>query len=233
MFSLTGTGSVVTCDIYPPLELSDGNYVLGLVDLTTYNSIPNIETGVNDKFYYGDQEIVIEEGSYEIEAIEHYIRGKIRVTDGTSAPFLLRANNNTLKTEIKSNVAIDFTKPNTIGPMLGFSSKILEPRRRHTSDSPVKIIRVDTIRVECNIVRGAYVDGKESHLIHEFYPTVEPGYKIVVQPQTIIYLPVNTERISTITVALRDQDGRLLNLRGESLSVRLHLKKLESYGISI
>lgn len=231
MFSLTGKGSVVACDIYPPLELTDGDYVLGLVDLTTYNSIPNIEKGVNDKFYYGSQEITIEEGSYEIEAIEHYIRGKIHVTDGTSAPFLLKANNNTLKTEIKSNVPIDFTKPNTIGPLLGFSSQVLKPRQRHTSDSPVNIVRVDTIRVECNIVRGAYVDGKESHLIHEFYPLVEAGYKIVVQPQTVIYLPVNTKRISTISVALRDQDGRLLNLRGESLSVRLHLKKLNGSGI--
>lgn len=233
MFSLTGKGSLLTCDIYPPIELTNGSYVIGLVDLTTYNSIPNIETGVNNLFYYGDQEIVIEEGSYEIEALEHYIRGKINVSDGTSAPFLLKANNNTLKVEIKSNVPIDFTKPNTIGPMLGFSNRLLQPRQRHTSDLPVKIIRVDTIRVECNIVRGAYIDGKESHLIHEFYPAVEPGYKIIVQPRTIIYLPVNTERISTITVTLRDQDGRLLNLRNESLSVRLHLKNLEGYGSSI
>lgn len=228
MFSLTGTGSVLSSELYPPLELTDGNYVIGLVDLMTYNSIPNVEAGVNNLFYYDNHEIEIDEGSYEIEDINRFISNKVRHVKQNEAMVgcWIRANNNTLKVEIKSIAPIDFTKENTIGPLLGFSKKLLQPNVMYASDLPVNITRVDTIKVECNIVRGAYENGKESHNIHEFYPLVEPGYKIVQQPRTIIYLPLNTKRISTITVALKDQNGRKLNLRGESLSVRLHLKKL-------
>lgn len=228
MLSLTGNGSSLSSDLYPPLELTDGEYVIGLVDLSTYNSIPNIEVGVNNLFYYGDQKIEFEEGSYEIEDISQYIRERISTRDGRAAQFSLKANNNTLQTVIKSpNERIDFQKPNTIGPLLGFTARVLDPGiKRHVSDLPVNIIKVNTIKVDCNLVRGAYENGKESHTIHEFYPQVGPGYKMVEIPRTIIYLPLNTKRITTIAVALRDQDGRLLNLRGELLSVRLHLKKL-------
>lgn len=225
LFSLTGTGSFLTTEIYPPLDLQ-GEYVLGLVDLSTYNSIPNIEKDVNDKFYYGNKVITIDEGSYEIEDINHVIRGKLANEDGTVPGFQLRANNNTLKTEIKTNVQIDFSKPGTIGEILGFSKKVLRPRQIHISDKPVKIIKVDTIKVHVNLVRGTFDNGVEGHVIHEFFPLVEPGFKIVEIPRTIVYLPVNTSTLNSITVALRDQTGALLNLRGETLSVRLHLKRI-------
>lgn len=54
MFCISGRGSSLSCEIFPPFDCSKDNYVVGLVDLTTYNAIPNIEAGVNDKFYYGN-----------------------------------------------------------------------------------------------------------------------------------------------------------------------------------
>lgn len=212
------------CEVFPPYDVSDGDYVIGLVDLSTYNSIPNIETGVNDKFYYGEdnREITIQEGSYEIEDIEEYL---IETLD-RNVTISLRANNNTLKTEIKCTESINFEKEGTIAPLLGFKKRLLKPNEKHESDSAVKIIKVDSIRVECNLVRGSYKDGAEGHVIHEFYPSSPPGYKIVEIPRTVIYLPLNCQRINNITVALKDQDGNPINLRNETLSLRLHVKKV-------
>lgn len=227
MFCLNGKGSVLSCDVFPPYDLSDGEYVIGLVDLSTFNSIPNIEHGKNDKFFYGDQTITFEEGSYEIEHIENYI--KARLLSGTK--FSLKANNNTLKSEIECSENIHFDRNYTIGPMLGFSAVSLLPNTKHISDLPVDIIKVNTIRVECNIVRGTFDNGREGHVIHEFYPLVPPGYKIVEIPNTIVYLPVNVRRIHNITVVLRDQNVDPINLRNETVSLRLHVKKVNGPSI--
>ena len=71
---------------FPPVELSpDKNYVLGLVELLTFNSVLNIDEDNNqfnifntekleeNKIVYSDSEaITLPTGSYEIEDIESY-----------------------------------------------------------------------------------------------------------------------------------------------------------------
>lgn len=218
MFCLSGYGSTISCEVFPPVDVSEGNWEIGLVDLSTYNSIPNIEKGVNDKFYYGDdKEISIPEGSYEIENLEEELKKHLHIR--------LHANNNTLKAEIKCSEDIHFEKDHTIGPLLGFEKKVYPKNKEHTSTNTVNIVKVNTIRVECNIVRGSFQNGIEGHTIHEFYPTVEPGYKILVIPNPIIYLPVNVQRINTVSIHFKDQNGDLINFRDEIVSLRLHLRK--------
>lgn len=229
MFCLSGVGSLISCDIFPPYDLSDGEYVIGLVDLSTFNSIPNIENGKNDKFYYGSNKdpISFEEGSYEIEDIENYLFERL----GDGVEFSLKANNNTLKSEIRCSEPIDFTKEDSIGSILGFGKELLSKNVKYTSSLPVNILKINTIRVECNIVRGSFNNGTEGHVIHEFFPTVAPGYKIVEIPSTVIYLPINVRRIHNITVALKDQDDCLINFRNEIVSLRLHVKKINGSSI--
>lgn len=97
MFCLSGKGSTISCNIFPTFEVNNGNYVIGLVDLATYNSIPNIEKGINDKFYCGSHVITLDDGSYEIENIEKHLIENL----ASGVSLSLRANNNTLKAEIK------------------------------------------------------------------------------------------------------------------------------------
>lgn len=227
MFCLTGRGSVLNCEVYPPCDISNGTYVLGLVEITTFNSIPNIETGVNDKFYYGNEEITFPEGSYEVEDMEKFILDHIK--PGTE--FSLKPNNNTLKAEIRCSEIIDFKKPHTIGPMLGFTTNKLDINKKHTSDVGVDILRVSSIRVHCNIVQGSYDNGTQTHTLHEIHLTVPPGFKIISIPTTIIYLPVNVKQITNLTIELRDQDNRLINLRNEVVTLRLHLKRIDGFSI--
>lgn len=228
MFCLSGQGSTISCELFPTLDLSKGDWEVGLVDLTTYNSIPNIEKGVNDKFYYGnDGEITIDTGSYEIEDLEDVIRKNLK--EGVTLS--LKPNNNTLKAELNCNEWVHFERPNSVATLLGFNAQAYEPNKTHVSEGEVNIVKVNVIRVECNIVRGSYDNGRESHVLHEFYPIVGPGFKIVEIPTTIIYLPVNVQRVSNITVQLKDQDGKLVNLRKEAVSLRLHLRQRYGNGI--
>lgn len=221
MFCLSGSGSTLTCDLFPALDLSEGDWEIGLIDFTTYNSIPNIEESVNNLIHFGKDTIALPTGSYEIEDINNYTQKFVK----KPKEITIRANNNTLKTEIYTSDEVDFTQKESIAPLLGFSSRKLEANKWHESDNPVDIIKVNVVRIGCNVVRGAYQNGAESHIIHEFYPSVPPGFKIVETPQNVIYLPVNVNKLHNITIVLRDQEDRLINLRGETVNVRLHLKR--------
>ena len=140
----------------------------------------------------------------------------------------LRPNNSTLKCELACKYPVNFAHtPNTIGSMLGFkTSTILEAYKTHESDSPVDIIKVNTVQIHCNIVQGAYTNGKNEHILHAFYPTVEPGFNIVESPSHVIYLPVNVRLVDNVTLSLVDQDGDAIDFRGEIITVRLHLKRI-------
>lgn len=87
-------------------------------------------------------------------------------------------------------------------------------------------MKVNAIKILCNIVTGTYDNGQLSHIIHEFFPTVPAGFKIVESPQSVIYLPINTKLINNITFKIVDQDGDLLNFRGETITIRTHLKSV-------
>lgn len=231
MFCLSGTSSALTCNVFPPLKLAEGEWEIGLVDFTTYNSIPNIESGVNDTLKYGGSEITLPTGSYEIDDIAQAVRQKARELDGKrdleKDDLEIRGNNNTFKVEIFSRFkTIDFTGENSIASLLGFERKEFDVGIWHESTEAVAINKVNVIRIECNVVRGSYDNGREGHVIHEFYPTVPPGYKIVETPRNVIYLPVSTNHLNNITINLKDQVGRLINFRGETVNVRLHLKRV-------
>lgn len=225
-FTLTGTSSTLSTDYYPPIDLDPKyDYVMGLIGFNSYNSIPNIVEGAN-KFYTDSKIIEIPIGSYEISDIEKYLKEELSVKEDDDESFSLKPNNNTLKSEIKSKFIVNFEPEDSIGSMLGFSRKVIGPHDKHTSDLPVKIIKVITIRIECNITTSAYYDKRLSHTLYEFSPQVEPGYSINIQPQHVIYLPVNSKRIDNITLRLLDQDGDEVDFRGEKIIVRLELKKL-------
>ena len=225
-FCIDGKAPVISCDVLPPFDVSKGELEIGLKDLSTYYSFPNIDSS-NNKFYYGDKVITIPEGAYEIENLEDTIKSML----GKDVEFSLKPNNNTLKSEIFCSKKIDFTKDQTIGPLLGFESKILDENVKYVSDTPVNILKVNVIRVECNIARGSYRNGEEGHVIYDFFPDVGPGYKIIERPRNIVYLPLTVNSISHIVISLRDQDDQLINFRGETLSVTLHVRQRHGYSI--
>ena len=74
--TLSGRSNVLTVNYFPPIDLSDGEYELGLTTMETYNTIPNV-TSANNKFYSDDEEITIPEGSYKIHDIDSYLKRAI------------------------------------------------------------------------------------------------------------------------------------------------------------
>lgn len=231
--SLTGNSSTLRSVLFPALRLPKGKiWEAALLDLTTYNSIPNVVEKINNKLHYYKykdvkgvysdlEEVNLQTGAYEIDDINYTIQQNIGKDNIT-----IKGNNNTMKAEIISKYYIDFSKEGSIGSLLGFSkeTKILEPNKIHTGDKTVSILKVNSIDVTCNIIQGSYRDGENSHTLHTFYPSVAPGFKIVEKPQNLVYLPLNTSYISDIVLNILDQDGNLIDFRGETITIRIHIK---------
>lgn len=226
-FLLSGCDSLLHANIFPPLELAAAASV-GLLRLETYNSIPNVEAGVNNKFHFNfnntSYTIGIPTGTYEISAIEKYLRSQL-FYKSEELVLHLTPNHNTLKTLIKASFEVDFSQSHSIGPLLGFNKVILQANKTHISNNIIDINPVNSISVECNIVSGSYNNGKPSHTLHTFSPLVAPGYKIVETPSPVIYLPINTNYIDNISVRLVDQAGRLISFRKERITICLHIKE--------
>lgn len=219
--TISGNSSILEAQYFPPIELSpDRNYALGLVELLTFNSIPNIDVG-NNKFYVSGEVIVIPTGSYEIEDIDNYMK---HILINKNILIDIKPNNNTLRSEIRCNHDIDFTPADSIGRLLGFTQRILVANKTHESDLPVAILKVNALRVECSLTTGAYINEQKVHTIHEFFPFVPPGYKIIEVPSHVIYLPILNRIIDNIQLRIVDQDGNLVNFRGEVITIRLHIK---------
>ena len=65
----------------------------------------------------------------------------------------------------------------------------------------------------------------QAPVVYNFFPNAAPGQTILEAPHNLIYLPVTVDVISTLSVWLTDQNGELLDLHGEKLTIRFHLRE--------
>lgn len=170
--------------------------------------------------------IAIPIGTYEFDEIATYLSREMPKVE-KNAYLFLRSNKNTLKSELKANLSIVFdSKRSTLGTLLGFRDGTLAANTDYISDNIIKITSTNVIRLETNITSGAYSNNRLMRTLHEFYPAVERGYKISEVPRNIIYLPVSNRSIHNFTVRIVDQDGNLIDFQGETITLRVHIKRI-------
>ena len=140
----------------------------------------------------------------------------------------ISANTNTLKSEMfrKNKYEVDFRKDESINSLLGFHSN-LYTSGYHESKNMVNILTINNILVNIDIISGSYVNGSTQPTIYSFFPDVSPGYKIIENPHNHLYLPVTADTYHSITIWLAEQNGNALNLRGENMSMRFHLREIK------
>ena len=126
---------------------------------------------------------------------------------------------------INNNCEVDFRRYNSINSLLGFDNK-LYTSGFNESDNMINILTINSILVNIDIISGSYVNGSTQPTIYSFFPDVSPGYKIIENPHNLLYLPITSDTILSITIWLTDQNGNELNLRGENLSMRFHLREI-------
>ena len=224
--------TMFTTRFNPHIQLKKNkNYEIALVNLETYYSFPDI-TAENDHFTYSLDagnvwyHIVVPEGSYDIEDINNYIQQKMR-QNGHANKITLSANTNTLKAVLilENDYQVDFRTVDSISSVLGFNSSIYTADYQE-SENPVNILSINSILVNIDIISGSYVNGRRNPTIYSFFPGVSPGYKIIETPANLVYLPITLDAIYSMETTLTDQNGTLLNLRGENVSIRFHVREI-------
>lgn len=229
-FTLSGNSSTLSYDFNPPIYLDvNVDYEIGLVNFNSFNTIPNVDE-TNNVFLWGDvqkiKEFKIPIGSYELDDLIHVIKKHIAEND-KDAEIDIIPNINTSKILIKSNRIITFFNNNSVGKIFGFTDTVrINPNTEGESDRPIKILKVNSIGIDCNIAAGSYLNGKPVHIIHQFFPTVPSGYKIVESPQNILYYPVSVKAINNISIKIIDQNGDIVNFQKEEVTVTLHIRKV-------
>ena len=114
----------------------------------------------------------------------------------------------------------------TIGKVLGFKKDRVIGGNYNEGDTTVNILSINSILVECSIIEGSYLNGRQEPIIYSFFPKCFPGEKIIETPKNLVYLPLIVKTINNINIKLKDNEGKLLNLRGETITIRMHLRKV-------
>ena len=222
----------------PPIQLEkDKLYEIALINLETYYSFPNVDASNNYFRYSPDNgitwfEIYIDEGSYDITDINDMIQQKMRQNghyDSANEKYYITisANSNTLKSVLilENNYHVDFRPLISISSLLGFDHNIYTQDFQE-SENVVNILSINSLLVNLDIIAGSYLNGSTHNTIYSFFPNVSPGYKIMESPINLIYLPVILDTINSMEVSITDQDDNQLNLRGETLTMRFHIRKV-------
>ena len=225
----SGKNAKIETTFVPTLEL-DGSYEIALQSLETYYSFPNVDTknnkiriSLDDGLSWHDLAFAV--GCYEHKDINTELQRMLVVLGGKKEDIILKPNKNTFQTImiISASVQVDFTVPQSIRTVLGFDSKVYK-KGRHLSEHSVDIMRVNSIFVHTDVIGSTYVNGSQTPVIYSFFPDTPPGGKIIVQPRVLIYLPISLSAISRLTSWLTDQNNEALNLRGEELTIKYHLR---------
>src|SRR5271156_479086 len=226
--------------LQPPYE-----YEAALLSIETYNSIPNIIEGKNNLFkYFNGQDwkvISLQTGAYELDAINNEIKRQMRINGDNADIITISAEISTLRSIInilsaaqaagaagaavaQAEYKVAF-EAGTIASLLGFSDGVLNPGY-NLSQNIVDIMPINTILVNLDIIQGSYVNGQASPAIYAFYPNVSPGYKIIERPSpSLTYFLLSRHDISRIRVWLTDQDGNIVDFRGERITIRIHIRR--------
>ena len=228
----SGSGSKLETTFTPSIDLGPGKFEIALHSLETFYSIANIDAKNNKLKVSLDKEtswntLILPIGCYEHSDICDEIQRQIMTLGGDKNSVVITANRNTFQSVmlIKSEqVVVDFKIDNSINAVLGFEAKIFK-KGRHVSKNTVNIMSINSILLHTDIINSAYLNGNQAPVVYSFWPDTAPGNKIVVQPRVLIYIPLSISVISRMTSWLSGQTQEQLDLRGETLTIKYHIRK--------
>lgn len=214
-------------------------YEAALLSIDLYNSFPNI-TEENNKFKYSTDNgstwklITLNTGSYELTSINDEIQRLMIINDdydkvNHTFHINISANTSTLKSVIEitnESYQIDFSVVNSIGSTLGFQPLTIRQGYNESQDI-VDIMKINSILVNVDFISGSYVQGSQYPVIYSFFPNVSPGRKIIERPNpSLVFYPVNKSAITSMRLWLTDQNNKLVDVRGETVTVRILLREV-------
>ena len=112
--------------------------------------------------------------------------------------------------------------------LLGFT-KTRYSEGTHRSEKPVMITTTDKVHLKCDCVDGSIVNGIREQILFSFNLSAPPGYKIIKEPNIILYKKINKTRLDSIQFFqffLEDSNHNPVDFNGETLTFTIQIIKI-------
>ena len=128
-------------------------------------------------------EIELPPGVYELVDINRIMKQKLSVGD-FEFEFNIEAETISMKSVLTTSNPIYFNSK--LNELLGFTDTIYI-EGTHISEKPVMITTTDKVHLKCDCVDGSIVNGIREQILFSFNLSAPPGYKIIKEPNIILY----------------------------------------------
>lgn len=90
-----------------------------------------------------------------------------------------------------------------------------------------KLSDLGLIRVNCDIISGSYINGKQCHIIHQFAAGAArvKGNTFSEYAKHLNYFPINSKHLQSIQISFVNPKGELINFYDSDISCRIIIKR--------
>ena len=124
-------------------------------------------------------------------------------------------------------IAIRFDEKSLFSTILGFTPGWdYKHYNQNLSQKIVNLSSTNKIHLKCDVINGSVVNGVRQPILYSFVLDKPSGYKVFCQPETIHYKKINKSVLNTITFYLEDDNNKVVNFNGETLTFTLQMIKI-------
>ena len=148
----------------------------------------------------------------------------------SSSEILIRLDDITRKTKLvvrSGIIAIRFDEKSFFSTILGFTPGWdCKHYNQYLSQKIVNLNSTNKIHLKCDVINGSVVNGVRQPILYSFLLDKPAGYKVFSQPETIHYKKINKSVLNTITFYLEDDNNKVVDFNGETLTFTLQMIKI-------
>ena len=142
-----------------------------------------------------------------------------------------------LKSNLKINQTLIFTEKSFFYTILGFTQSHQGPLNdieafyqlsagSYKSDKQINITGIDKIHLKCDCIQGSIVNGIREPILYSFALSSPCGHKLFKEPKVKLLKKVNKSVLSHMTFYFEDDDHKIANFNGETVSFTCQLIKI-------
>ena len=149
---------------------------------------------------------------------------------GPSDVLVIEYDDITMKTKLvvrSGLIAIRFDEKSFFSTILGFTSGWdYKHYNKYISQKIVNLSNTNKIHLKCDVIDGSVVNGIRHPILFSFVLDKKPGYKRFSEPETIHYKKINKSVLNTITFFLEDDNNKVVDFNGETMTFTLQMIKI-------
>lgn len=234
-------GSQFSISLEDPINIPGNatSVTLEVQESAIWWTVPNILTGVNDRFVMDDGTngfvtVFIPQGLYDLDGLAAACETAVVNAGQIADAFTFINDDSTQKSQIQFNLinaAVDFTLSDTFADIMGFNNALITGTfvgQTFTAQDVAAFNQIEFFLLHTDLVdRGIRLNNTYSQIVSQVYITADPGNQNIDKPFNPIAVP-SWSLIGAIRNNARfwltDQNSNSVNTNNENFSMRFVLK---------